>query len=140
MDPVTHTVRLMPEDESVDVPAGTGLKEALGQLGVTVTAPCGAEGSCGKCRVTLPEGDAGLSPVSSNERTLLSPDQLAAGERLSCQARIQGDVTVVVPAGSRASDMRILLGGLTREFTVAPAVTKAAWQCSLCAILSPTAS
>jgi ferredoxin len=130
MDQVLHRVRLVPEEESVEVPAGTGLRDALAQLGITVTAPCGTEGSCGKCRVSLPEGGAGTSPLSSNERTLLTSEQIEANERLSCQVKVQGNVTVSVPASSRASDMRILLGGLTREFTVAPAVCKAGVEMS----------
>ena len=125
MEPVVYTVELTPEGQSVGVPAGTTLREAAAALGVTVTAPCGGEGSCGKCRVVLPEGQSAAVPVTATERAVLTPDQLASNVRLSCQARIHGNVTMRVPASSRASDMRVLLGGVTREFTVAPAVSKA---------------
>lgn len=74
---------------------------------VALDAPCGHRGLCGKCRVQvlspLPPGEGAwppLEPPTLPERTLLSAQELATGWRLACQARVAGDVTVVVPERS----------------------------------------
>jgi len=119
----TSTCRLvlLPEKRSCEVPAGTTLREALARLDVEVTVPCGGEGTCGKCRVET-RGD--VTPLTSNERSLLDPAQLEEGIRLACQACLCGDVQVAVPASSRPPEMRILPGGVARRIQVEPAVFK----------------
>ncbi|MBI2951017.1 2Fe-2S iron-sulfur cluster binding domain-containing protein, partial [bacterium] len=112
---------LLPEGKTVEVPAQTTVMEAVAQAGVTITAPCGREGSCGKCRV---EVTSGVAPPSGVEREALTPAQLASGVRLSCQARAVGDASVTVPAASRAADMRVLLGGVSRAVPFEPNVVK----------------
>lgn len=54
-------------------------------------APCGGRGMCGKCRVKV---RGKLSPVTSRERELLSPDDLKKGIRLACLTYIEGDCEV----------------------------------------------
>lgn len=123
---MNHTLKLVPEAKTLEVETGTPLREALASLGVTVSSPCGGEGTCGKCRVQVHGSQEGLTPPTSTERGLLTADQLEAGIRLSCDARVCGEVEVEVPASSRTSDMRVLLGGVTREVPAEPAVTKVA--------------
>ena len=124
MDQSVHKVTLLPENQSVEVPAGATLREALALLEVIVTAPCGGEGTCGKCTVRLENGAEGVTPITSSERALLTLEQLGAGIRLSCHARVSGDTTVSVPPASRASEMRVLAGGKGRNVPVQPAVVK----------------
>lgn len=95
--------------------------EALNELGIFLTAPCGGEGTCGKCRV---EAHGVLSAATPAERQLLAAEQLEAGIRLACQAQVEGDVRVSVPEASRQPEMRILLGGSTREIQADPPVAK----------------
>ena len=126
MDRSVCVVTLLPEGQSVEAPVGTTLREALAGAGVTVTAPCGGDGTCGKCRVEVSGEQDGVTPVTVSERAFLTSEQLASGVRLSCEARVHGDVQVTVPAASRASEMRVLLGGTTRKVAAEPAVTKTA--------------
>ena len=114
---------LLPEQRSCRVPAGTTLQEALARLDAHVTAPCGGEATCGKCRV---RATGEVEPPTPAERALLSPTQLAEGLRLACQARICGPAQVEVPAGSRTEAMRILPGGVGRDVPLEPAVSKQA--------------
>ena len=123
MEPLVYKVTLVPEQRSCEVPAGTTFQEALAQLDVHLTVPCGGEGTCGKCRVRVIEGAEPPSPV---ERSLLSPAQLEEGIRLGCQARICGPAQVEVPAASRTAAMRILPGGVDREVPLEPAICKQA--------------
>ncbi|MCC7264282.1 MAG: DUF4445 domain-containing protein [Candidatus Latescibacteria bacterium] len=112
---------LVPEGQSAEVPDGLTLREALARLGTEVLAPCGGEGTCGKCRVLVHEGAAAPLP---EENALLTPEQLAQGLRLSCRVRVAGPMQVEVPASSRRPAMRILPGGVNRPVPIDPAVTK----------------
>ena len=112
---------LLPEKRSCEVPPGTTLQDALTLLDVDLIVPCGGEGTCGKCRV---EASGEISPLTSSERALLSPEQLEGDIRLACQARLSGQVQVSVPASSRPPDMRILPGGTMRQIQAEPAVLK----------------
>jgi uncharacterized 2Fe-2S/4Fe-4S cluster protein (DUF4445 family) len=114
-------VTLVPEGKSAEVPEGLTLREALAQLGCEVLAPCGGEGTCGKCRVQLREG---AGPPLPEESALLSPEELEQGLRLSCRVRVTGPMQVEVPLSSRRPAMRILPGGVSRPVPLDPAVTK----------------
>ncbi len=112
---------LLPEGQSAEVPEGLTLREALARLGAEVLAPCGGEGTCGKCRVQVHEGAV---PPLPEESALLKPEQLDQGLRLSCRVRVAGPLRVEIPASSRRPAMRILPGGLSRPVPLDPAVTK----------------
>jgi len=88
-------VTFTPGGETVTVPTGELLLNAAVAAGVPLTAPCGGHGRCGKCRVRLQHGH--VSPAEEHERQLLSPEDLEAGWRLACLARVQSDVVVAVP-------------------------------------------
>ena len=118
------TVTLAPDGENCQVAEGSTLQQALGHLGVEITAPCGGEGTCGKCRVQVLDGEVG--PVHPEERALLTEEELAAGTRLACQALVRGPVEISVPASTRTSAIRVLPSGSRRQIELAPAVAKQA--------------
>ncbi len=117
-------VTLVPEQRRCTVAAGTSLREALARLDLEIVAPCGGEGTCGKCRVQA-EGP-GLEEPGSAECALLSAEQRREGLRLSCQARVRGPVEVQVPDASRPAPLRILPGGADRKIQIEPTVCKRA--------------
>jgi uncharacterized 2Fe-2S/4Fe-4S cluster protein (DUF4445 family) len=92
-------------------PLGTPLLQAARTLGVDVDSVCGGRALCGRCQVLVMEGDfskhgvtsgsANLSSLSAAELSFARRRPLAAGHRLSCQAHIQGDLVVDVPASSQ---------------------------------------
>ncbi|MEW6751496.1 MAG: ASKHA domain-containing protein [Candidatus Latescibacterota bacterium] len=112
---------VLPQERVSELPRGTTLRDALSLVHLEVVAPCGGEGTCGKCRV---EARGALSPPTPAERGLLTSEQLASGIRLACQARLEGEVQVRVPASSRPSQMRIVLAGRARRIHADPGVTK----------------
>ena len=77
---------------TVSANAGDNLLEAARLANVAIDAPCSGNGSCGKCRVKLLEGE--LETLPSNH---ISDEDYAEGWRLSCCSRIVSDVTVLVP-------------------------------------------
>lgn len=46
------------KQKKFSVSPGTILMDAMRNAGVTIDAPCGGHGRCGKCRVTIQEGDS----------------------------------------------------------------------------------
>jgi len=91
---------------------GTPVLQAARALGVDVDSVCGGRGICGRCQVTQVEGEFAkhgivsrtdhLSAFSEVEQAYSARKPLQAGRRLSCSARILGDVVIDVPAESQA--------------------------------------
>jgi uncharacterized 2Fe-2S/4Fe-4S cluster protein (DUF4445 family) len=95
ISPGEFLVTFQPGDKKVYVLQGTRLQEAATAADLVLDAPCGGEGSCGKCRVVVSEGAA---PPTAEERKRLTEEELHAGCRLACQATVNGPMTVWVPA------------------------------------------
>lgn len=58
---------------------------------------CGGKGKCTTCRVTVVEGEENFLPLTSAERKYREIGALPPGQRLACQARIRGNVRLLVP-------------------------------------------
>ncbi len=82
--------------EDLWVENGSRIIDALAIMdGATVETPCGGKGLCGKCRIVVVAGT--VSAPDKLERRRLSAMELASGERLACEVRIEGDVEVELP-------------------------------------------
>ncbi|GIK54381.1 MAG: DUF4445 domain-containing protein [Chloroflexi bacterium] len=77
----------------VQVPGGTLLTEAAVRAGVQIAQPCGGQGRCGRCAVQILNGG-----VRRRSTLRLSVADVAAGYALACQAVVEGDAQVSVPA------------------------------------------
>jgi len=89
-------VRFLPFDREVEVPAGTLIGDAAQQAGIDVQMPCGGQGRCGRCAVIVEEG-----MVRRRSTQRLSPEDVAAGYALACQAIVEGDTVVLIPPQER---------------------------------------
>lgn len=81
-------IQILPRGETIQVEAGTALQDLLFKYGVEF--PCGGLGRCRKCRVRVLRGQ--LTPTPGDYE-LLTPEQLAEGWRLACQARVWENLT-----------------------------------------------
>ena len=73
--------------------AGATLLEVCEQNGIPMESACGGFAACNSCRVRVMRGE--LSPMEDVEEPFLdTPDQ-----RLGCQARVVGDVVLVMDPG-----------------------------------------
>lgn len=115
------TLTILPDNRLVRVARETSVLDALVSAGLLITTPCGRQASCAKCRVVV---SGGISEPEPTERLRLTEEEIEKGTRLSCQARLIGDTTVIIPSASRATEMRILVGGLTRQIPFDPSVVK----------------
>ena len=90
---------------------GTRVLQAARELGVDIDSICGGRARCGRCQVEAVEGSFAKEQIVSSPRHLtemgeaeqycLQRGRLDDGNRLSCQAKILGDVRIDVPASSQ---------------------------------------
>jgi uncharacterized 2Fe-2S/4Fe-4S cluster protein (DUF4445 family) len=111
-----HHIDFEPIGRRGSCPADGSLLEAARQLGVDLISLCGGEGTCGRCKVQLLQGD--LSPLTSVEKEILSAQELGEGYRLACQVQPQSDVKLFVPSESLSTPQRVQVEG--RDIPVTP--------------------
>lgn len=108
-------VSFIPDEVIVEVQVGENLLRAAMMADVLVTATCGGDGTCGKCRMIIEQGEVNSAPSAR-----LTEEQVAAGYVLGCMVEVENDLVVRIPAESRPGQ-RPTRGGSSRE--VAPLLT-----------------
>lgn len=119
---MNRTLKIMPEGLVIKVPFGRKLSDVLEEAGIRLSLYCGGRAMCGKCFVEIVRGD--LPEPNEEERVLLARRHLPPNHRLACRYRVEGDLVVRVPAGSRLPEMPVLSRGLGRTLVLDPAVRK----------------
>ena len=137
-----HTVILQPSGRRGLVNEGISLREAARQLGVEIESICAENATCGKCKILVEEGTferygitskrAHLSAPKAEEADYFKrrPKMMAANGwevgqvRLSCQAKLLGDVLVNVPEESRGNKQIVRKSARERQIEVKPAIRK----------------
>jgi uncharacterized 2Fe-2S/4Fe-4S cluster protein (DUF4445 family) len=79
-----YTVTFKPQKRSVEVPKGTDLLTAAVKAGIVLSASCGGEGLCGKCRV-----------------------EIGSREALACQTIVEKDLVVSIPKESLVEHSKV---------------------------------
>ena len=88
------------DGKSGEIEANTSLLEASKLLGCSLNHDCGGNASCTTCRVEVQIGAENLSEIDFDEQDLLDREALSEPwHRLGCQAKVLGDVVVLVPDG-----------------------------------------
>ena len=98
----------------IECNAGDNLLELARRANVAIDAPCSGNGSCGKCRVKLVEGN-----VESIPSRHITDEEYNAGWRLSCNTKVLGDCTVFVPDIASAYQSRMKTADLSSPEEVA---------------------
>lgn len=80
-------VTFVPENRTIVVPVGVTIAEAAHQAGIAIVSPCAGAGTCGRCRVLLPD----------------------KGSVLACQEAITQDTVVEIPRTSRPGGLAVQL-------------------------------
>jgi uncharacterized 2Fe-2S/4Fe-4S cluster protein (DUF4445 family) len=121
---------------------GVNLREAARQLGVEIESICAENATCGKCKVVVEEGTFERYGITSKREHLSAPStqetdyflrrpkMMAANSwevgqvRLSCQAKIMGDILVNVPEESRGNKQIVRKSATEREIEIKPSIRK----------------
>ncbi len=90
---------------------GTPVLQAARSLGVDIDSVCGGRAMCGRCQVDVTEGELSKHGIVSRAENLSAPGQVEqrflasdgadSGRRLSCHAKIEGDIAIDVPVSSQ---------------------------------------
>ena len=99
---------------TIECNAGDNLLELARRANVAIDAPCSGNGSCGKCRVKLVEGE--LETIKSRH---ITEEEYEAGWRLSCNSKVLGDCTVFVPDIASAYQSRMKTADLSSPKEIA---------------------
>ncbi|MEM7500034.1 MAG: ASKHA domain-containing protein [Pseudomonadota bacterium] len=121
----------MPSGKRGRFPEGTPVLTAARQLGVDLDSVCGGRGICSKCQVAPAFGsfpkhgvtvaETALSPWNKVEARYDEKRGLPAGRRLGCQATIQGDLVIDVPAESQVHKQVVRKRAEVRDIRLDPA-------------------
>ena len=93
---------------------GDNLLELARRANVAIDAPCSGNGSCGKCRVKLLEGEVDTIPSRH-----ITAEEFEAGWRLSCNCKVQSDCVVFVPDIASAYQSRMKTADLSSPKEIA---------------------
>ena len=107
---MSEFIKVIVNGEPRQVRSGSLLSDIIGG-----EKPCGGHGKCGKCKVAA---SGRLSAPSEAERECLSREELAAGIRLACCTKAEGDCEVKSLAS--VSEAQIVTGGKQIEFELDP--------------------
>ena len=119
-----------PSGKRGNFPVGTPVLTAARQLGVDLDSVCGGRGICSKCQITPSYGefskhgvtvaDSALSEWNSVEQRYDDKRGLKKGRRLGCQATIQSDVVIDVPAESQVHKQVVRKRAEARDIIMNP--------------------
>lgn len=85
-----------PASIAVAVSRGETLLNAAIEAGVTRVSCCGMAPPCARCRMTVLDGEASLTPPTQVEVEFLRKRHFLPGQRLACLACVHGDVEIEV--------------------------------------------
>lgn len=111
-------------------PQGTPILTAARKLGVDLDSVCGGRGICSKCQITPSYGefpkhgvtvaDDALSKWNAVEDRYDNIRGLKQGRRLGCQATVQGDIVIDVPAESQVHRQVVRKRAEARDIVMNP--------------------
>lgn len=100
-------VLFMPSGRRGNFPVGTPVLDAARSLGVYIESVCGGRGICGRCQVEVAEGKFAKHGITSSadhlaaftdtETRYREKRSLADDRRLSCSAKVIGDIVIDIP-------------------------------------------
>jgi uncharacterized 2Fe-2S/4Fe-4S cluster protein (DUF4445 family) len=118
-------VVFMPSGRKGRFEIGTPVLDAARSLGVYVESVCGGRGLCGRCQVTPTHGQFAKHKITSKEDHLSPSGEvearyakrraLPADRRLSCQAKVLGDLLIDVPTDSAVNKQVVRKRAETRR-------------------------
>lgn len=80
--------------KEIEVQGGSPLLFNLSDNQIYIPSACGGRGSCGYCKVKIPEGGGQIGPV---EEPYLDKQEREEHVRLSCQVKVRNDLSISIP-------------------------------------------
>jgi ferredoxin len=89
---------LWPSGEVLELNRTDSLLSQLKKAGKKIKSSCGGCATCSDCMIVVKSGELNLTPQTFEELRLLGNVFHITKERLSCQTKITGDVTIDISA------------------------------------------
>ena len=128
----THTLIFTPSGLQTTAQDGETVYEAGLRAGVDIQSICGGKGLCKRCQIEVDTGKHAkfkvdvkadhISKLSPTEKKAIHDGELPAGRRLSCRAKVRGDLVVDVPSDSRERETSIQKQSTKFETNLNPAI------------------
>jgi len=125
-------VVFMPSGKRGQFPKGTPVLDAARSLGVDIDSVCGGRALCGRCQVEVAEGNFAKHGINSTKENVTQPGEaegrfgerrgLDVNRRLSCQAKLEADVVIDVPASSQVHHQVVRKPHEDHDITIDPVV------------------
>jgi ferredoxin len=88
-------VTITTDKKTIDVVEGYALIDMCEDHDTSILFGC-RDGACGACMVKVISGADKISPMQDNEKDFLETMAARPDERLACQCKVYGDVTLEV--------------------------------------------
>ncbi len=98
------TIKMLPSGKEIKIDSESTLLEAFKENGVYIKSTCGGYASCGCCKVKIIEGKENLEKIGFPELQLLGNVFHITKERLACQTRVTGDISVDIAVHDEDDD------------------------------------
>lgn len=134
-DQTTDQVKVVftPSGKRGHFPVNTPVLEAARALGVDIDSVCGGRAICGRCQVLCAEGEFSKHEIVSKAESLSSFTKTEErwekvkkisldGRRLSCQAKLLGNVVIDVPPDSQVHKQVVRKGADLLDIELDPLV------------------
>jgi len=92
--------------KSFEINEDESLLSLLKRQGFDIKSSCGGCASCGDCVIEIIQGENNLNEISFEEKTLLGNVFHITKERLSCQTKVYGPVTININKHLKKDDDR----------------------------------
>lgn len=102
-----YKITLWPSGEILEVNGEENLLVQLKKVGKKIKSSCGGCATCSDCAVIVKSGEMNLSPQTFEEVRLLGNVFHITKERLSCQTKITGDVTLDISAHEKGKSDKV---------------------------------
>jgi uncharacterized 2Fe-2S/4Fe-4S cluster protein (DUF4445 family) len=115
------TIKIPAKNREYKFTKGELLLEALNTTEYALRSPCGGQGTCGKCKIRILEGE---SPPTIQDQRLFSPEELKSGWRLACQTVLNDSISLEIPSEALALETKVLTHGIQHEEKLDPYIRK----------------
>ena len=79
--------------DTISVAQGGSLLSTLAENNIYLPSACGGKGSCGQCKVQVPEGGG---EILDSEKGQFTRKEIKDNWRLGCQCKVKGDISINV--------------------------------------------
>ena len=115
-------IEIEPIGKRVYIDKPTNGMKAISDAGIEMKSVCGGRGTCGKCRITILNGQK--YPVSKQEKDILSLDEIKHRVRLACQQVFSKDISIYIPSSSLSEEQKLQVTGKETKIRVDPVCRK----------------